>query len=122
MDDYKELFEIQLKYINSGREAELVYRKLESLNNKLSRYENYRRKGTMNSYNTSDPHGKIRTVIAEIFDNYGQYNALDKKEIQETLSSIQKIVNGNLQYMKHNEEHAHIEETIQNEDNIQDSI
>ncbi len=108
MVDYKELYEIQLNYINTEREAELVYKTLTSLNKKLKRYDNSRIKtGSSNVAGSSDSYGRIKNVIDDIFDNYNEYNALDKREIQETLSRIQKIPHSPVQYAEQEENGIH---------------
>ncbi len=111
MVDYKELYEIQLNYINSEKEAELVYKTLVSLNKKLKRYDNSRIKNSAsNSAGSNDLYSKIKNVINDIFDNYNEYNALDKREIQETLSTIQKI------------SYNHMPNIEQDIDNMQDYV
>ncbi len=102
MVDYKELYEIQLNNINSEREAELVYKTLTLLNKKLKRYDSNRIKtNNSNTAGSNDLYSKIKNVINDIFDNYSEYNALDKREIQETLSTIQKV---SYNYMQHTDQ------------------
>ncbi len=98
MVDYKELYEIQLKYISSEKDAELVYKALDSLNKKLSRYDNNFNKKS-NIISNSDSNNRLAHAVDDIFDHYSEYNALDKKEIQETLARIQKISRGNFVYV-----------------------
>lgn len=102
MIDYKELYEIQLRYISSEREAEQVLKTLDLLNQKLRRHDSATRQKNhdLAMSNQNDYSGKIKLIIEDIFDNYSSYNALDKKEIQETLTRIQKISRSKVNYFE----------------------